>query len=206
MLYKVAGIGICALLIFCFVEMYVRPAPEIPANPSVNETTFSAISEGMRRDEVATLLGEPHRIVGGAITKVESQEGRDFKIVLMDKRLQPGADELAIYDGRYEESIRILFSAGTGRVMAIEYRVSGEPILYEGSRSFAVTSPLFGSGTGRAIDPEMERRMEALRRYKRVKQLRGEGMVEAMPSPPIASQRVDPDAPPPPLPAAKKAE
>ncbi len=206
MVYKTLTAVICGLMLVAVVEVLLRPGVEAAPNTAVNERTYELLKEGMADPEIQRVLGLPHKTLGGAIVRMESPGSSDFKHVIQERRRAAGADWMNVYQGNDEESIRVLFSADTGRAIGIEYRVADLPVLYKGQKSI-LSAKQFIASVDRAIDPAVEKRRKVLQRHQRVEQLRkdkdstSEQTVDNSPAPPVPAG----DAPPLPLPRISQA-
>jgi len=207
-LYKVLAIVLCLMMIGVFIEEVLRPAAAPPTNNAVNERTYKSLREGMSEAEIQAMLGLPHSTSGGVIARVDNQDSAGFKYAIQPRKTGSTVDRMNLYQGPDEESIRVLFSGETGRVIAMEYRVAELPVLYKGHRGMAAAAQFAGS-VERAADTDMADRRQVMRRRQRIEQLQGREVAENAEqladrtAAPTASQRRG-DAPPQPLPKADR--
>jgi antitoxin component YwqK of YwqJK toxin-antitoxin module len=149
-----------------------KKEPEPPPNERVVEGIFAQLRSEMTEDQVESLLGSPHKKMGGDIVRIDLADSPDPKYAIEEQPLTEGGNPLNFYQGRNKESIVVLFSGRKGTVAAVEYRIGDYPVLYRGPRIAKRTAPMRMTSQGRVAgtDQEQEQR-ELLAQYERRKEL-----------------------------------
>lgn len=146
--------------------------PVQPPNDSVHEENFDRLRAGMTEVQVESILGSPHRKVGGEIVQLERPGSIDLQGTVQEQPDSPDGSKMNVYLGRNEESIEVLFSAQKGTVIAAEYHVGDYPVIYRGPRVAKRSEDLIAIASSRIVgSSEKQKQKATLAMYQRRKML-----------------------------------
>lgn len=144
------------LAIVAYVVLTHEP-PGPPVNPQLNDEAFYLLKPGMPYGSVVAVLGNPENAPAtGHVVRI-GKESLWHIVNYGIKRSADSRDPMFVFHGVGDESVRTLFAADAGTLIAAEYCLGDARVLYMGPSSDMMEDVMAGASLSRPSELLLQR-------------------------------------------------